>query len=187
MKTAASTTGLFIFGSFLCLAGCGQSTDPDPTRSTGSPQEKIVIDMTSPAVSIADAPIPEPADVQIEIGNTRYLFVLADHSTKDLLDLLTRTDEIARTSLDHFDELEIALIIHGPTVEIFTEKNYQKNKELVDLAARLDAFKVIDLKICERSLSGRGVTRDEIPSFIESVPYAPDEIKRLTEEGYINL
>ena len=67
------------------------------------------------------------------------------------------------------------------------EKNYEKNKELVDLAAKLDAFNVIDLKICEKSLSSRGVSQDEIPSFIEPVPYAPDEIKRLTEEGYINL
>ena len=37
------------------------------------------------------------------------------------------------------------------------------------------------------TLNKRGVDKDDIPAFIESVPFAPDEFKRLTSEGYINL
>ena len=42
-------------------------------------------------------------------------------------------------------------------------------------------------KICETSMSSMGVERSEVPAFIESVPYAPDEIRGLGEEGYIKL
>jgi intracellular sulfur oxidation DsrE/DsrF family protein len=179
---------ILILSISLFLAGCEQDTDPVPFNNTR--QGKIALN--APSREIITAPLPDdaavdPTDVQIEIGNTRYLFVMADHSTEDLKQLLIRADEITQTSLDHFDELEIALVIHGPIVEMFTEKNYQKNKELVDLAAKLDAFNVIDVKICEKSLANRGLSSKEIPSFIESVPYAPDEIKRLTADGYINL
>ena len=179
------TRYLLVLGSLFFLTGCEKTADPAALNK--AQQEKIVLNVPSQKTESADSTIINPTDIQIEIGNTHYLFVLADHSTQDLKDLLTRADEIAQTSLEHFDDLEIALVIHGPTVEMFMEKNYEKNKELVDLAAKLDAFNVIDLKICEKSLSSRGVSQDEIPSFIEPVPYAPDEIKRLTEEGYINL
>ena len=170
------------------LAGCDQDTDS--VRINDGGREKLALNAPPRGIVTSaedDSPLIEPTDVQIEIGNTRYLFVMADHSTDDLKDLLLRADEIAQTSLDHFDDLEIALVIHGPTVDIFTERNYQKNKELVDLAAKLDAFNVIDVKICEKSLTSRGLSSNQVPSFIESVPYAPDEIKRLTREGYINL
>ena len=33
----------------------------------------------------------------------------------------------------------IALVLHGPEVEIFTRKNYTKYRHIVDRAARLDA------------------------------------------------
>lgn len=187
MNTVTLTIYINIFIALFFLAGCNKGAGFDSAASSGTRREKAALNKPVPETSAPAAPVMKPADVQIEIGNTRYLFVLADHSTEDLKALLTRADEIAQTSLDHFGNLEIELVIHGPTVEMFTQKNYPKNKELIDLAAKLDAFNVIDLKICEKSLASRGLSRDDIPAFIESVPYAPDEIKRLTQDGYINL
>jgi uncharacterized protein len=129
----------------------------------------------------------EDTSKQIDIGNTRYLFVVADHTTEELKSLLLRADELARSGTADPDELDIALVIHGPTVGMFTEDNYENNREMIDLAAKLDAFKVIDLKICEMSMSNMGVKREQVPRFIESVPFAPDEIERLKTNGYINL
>ena len=86
-----------------------------------------------------------------------------------------------------FEDIEIVLVLHGPDINLFTHNNYKDNKTLVDLAAKLDAFNIIDMKICETSMSSMGVSRSEVPVFIESVPYAPTEIRNLTDDGYINL
>jgi hypothetical protein len=166
----------------LALAGCallpGCGADTDSTVATGA----------SPiAVPAAPARNQPPANTQVALGNTRYLFVVRDHSEEELEALLHRVDDIARESLDRFDNLKIALVIHGPSVRRFTQQSYASNRELVDLAAKLDAFEVIDVKICETSLSAEGVSRADIPSFIDPVPFAPDEIARLGAEGFVSL
>lgn len=161
-----------------------------PRLAAPAPGMAAVPQSPAPAQPAVPVPGDDPASasgVQVEIGNTRYLFVLGEHSVVELEALLRRADEIAQTSLDHFDELDIALVIHGPSVNLFTRGTYPQNRELIDLAAKLDAFHVIDVKICEVSMANAGVSRSEIPEFIESVPFAPDEIRRLTAEGYINL
>ena len=101
--------------------------------------------------------------------------------------LLSRAEEIRETHADGYEDLEIVLVLHGPDIDIFRQQNYDKHKPLVDLAARLDAFDIIDMRICEATMSSMGVERSEVPAFIESVPYAPREISRLLDEGYINL
>jgi len=55
----------------------------------------------------------------------------------------------------------------------------------VDEAARLDAFDVVDIRICQTMMEARGIGPDDIPSFIEQVPYGPGEVERLVEDGYL--
>jgi len=136
--------------------------------------------------TVMQSPVTTPYS-QFEIGNTRYLFVLNEHSMEEMHSLLLRADEIARTSSGEFDELEIAMVIHGPTVNLFRQDNRIHNSEIIELAEKLNTSNVINFKICETSLSREGVNREEIPKFIESVPFAPDEIERLKGNGYLNL
>ena len=117
----------------------------------------------------------------------RYLFDVEEHSLEELKSLLQRVEEVTAKDQENKDELDIVLILHGPDINLFINKNYEKNKYIVDLAARLDAFDVIDMKICDTAMSELGVSRTDVPAFIESVPYAPTEIERLTDEGYISL
>ena len=121
------------------------------------------------------------------IGNTQYLFDVSDHSPEELEALLFRAEEIRETHAEGFEQLKIVLVLHGPDIDIFRQENYTRHKPIVDLAAKLDAFEIIDMKICQKTMSDMGVERSEVPAFIETVPYAPNEIKRLTESGYINL
>ena len=82
----------------------------------------------------------------------------------------------------------IALVLHGPEVEIFFRENYQRYKNIVDLAARLSAFEVVDIKICRTRL--RFLEQDEVGlfPFVSTVAFGPDEIARLTdEEGYVRF
>ena len=82
----------------------------------------------------------------------------------------------------------IALVLHGPEVEIFFRENYKRYKNIVDLAARLTAFRVVDIKICRTRL--RFLEQDEASlfPFVGTVAFGPDEIARLTEEeGYVRF
>jgi len=82
----------------------------------------------------------------------------------------------------------IALVLHGPEVEIFFRENYKRYKNIVDLAARLTAFQVVDIKICRTRL--RFLEQDETSlfPFVGTVAFGPDEIARLTEEeGYVRF
>ena len=82
----------------------------------------------------------------------------------------------------------IALVLHGPEVEIFFRENYKRYKNIVDLAARLTAFQVVDIKICRTRL--RFLEQDEASlfPFVGTVAFGPDEIARLTEEeGYVRF
>jgi intracellular sulfur oxidation DsrE/DsrF family protein len=157
------------------LSGCGADTGGGAPPGSAAPPP------------VASAEFRPAANAQVALGNTRYLFVVRDHSGAELDALLHRVDDIARESLDRFDNLRIALVIHGPAVRQFAQKNYSANRELIDLAAKLDAFEVIDVKICERSLTSEGLSKADIPSFIDPVPFAPDEIARLGTEGFVSL
>ena len=79
------------------------------------------------------------------------------------------------------------MILHGPDIGWFTIDYYNDNRELVDLAKRLDTFDIIDLKVCETTMENMEIDRKQIPAFIASVPYAPGELIRLSNEGYIHL
>ena len=82
---------------------------------------------------------------------------------------------------------QIALILHGPEIEHFRISSYGENREIVDLAAKLDAFNVIDIKMCNTAMDQLEVNRQEVPAFIEIVPYGPKEVERLQRKGFLKL
>ncbi|MBI2970547.1 MAG: hypothetical protein HYY36_07360 [Gammaproteobacteria bacterium] len=181
-----------LFTAMMALAAAACDTgEPLPVPATASPAiSRPPAAMPGPVVAeapVAAAAAPLSHNTQFELGDTRILFVTQFHSESELEALLHRADEIARTSPDGPGQTQIALVVHGPSIEHFRQKNYTRNKALIDLAARLDALNVMDVKICEFSLNKAGIPRSEIPAFIESVPFAPDEIRRLTEAGYVTL
>ncbi len=171
----------FIAGALLILGACESDTDSQTTVSAPAQIQEFEKLTT---VAVEDIPEENP---QFNIGNTQYLFDVSNHSAEELEALLYRAEEIREAHAEGYDDLEIVLILHGPDINFFRQENYIKHKPIVDLAAKLDAYDIIDMKICETTMSNMGVARSEVPAFIESVPYAPDEIRRLGEEGYINL
>jgi intracellular sulfur oxidation DsrE/DsrF family protein len=76
----------------------------------------------------------------------------------------------------------IAIILHGPEVEIFFKDNYEEYKKIVDLAARLSAFGVVDVRVCETQSGIMGRSRSSIHPFIGTVPFGPTEGKRLLDQ-----
>ena len=94
---------------------------------------------------------------QITIGKTHYLFDIANHEPEQIKTLLERAEALSDHAKSNNDQSKIAFVIHGPDVDLFDKKNYKTNKEIVDMAARLDAFDVIDFKVCQTAADSRGI------------------------------
>ena len=187
---------LALAGIIPLLTGCEQNNPSamDQTKiqtpAVAGAETSVVshAELQTPAVAGPESSVDRgPAQTQFTIGNQSYLFDISDHTMEELEALLHRAEEITQVESEKFDQLDIVMILHGPDIDWFREQNYEKNKKLVDLAAKLDAFDIIDLKVCETTMAKRGVNPEELPAFIEPVPYAPDEMARLQQEGYINL
>lgn len=79
-----------------------------------------------------------------------------------------------------------SFVLHGPEVSVFFRDNYQQHKGLVDLAARLSAFGVIDIQVCETQTGVLGRDRTHLMPFVGTVPFGPAEEERLIQrEGYV--
>jgi len=111
-----------------------------------------------------------------------YLEVSPSNS-EDLNALFTELEQSLEGALP--DEDPVVVVLHGDEALSFTSSGYRSNRELVDRAARLDAYRLIDVKMCETWMKENGIDPGEIPAFIETIPYAPEEIDRLKSEGYV--
>ncbi len=113
----------------------------------------------------------------------KFIAQLHANTPQELAGLLNRAEAWAQGS-NTYPAHPIAIILHGPEVRVFIKKNYSKYQSLVDQAAKLDAFKVVDIKICERWMGFNDVSRDQLPPFVDTVPFGPAEEKRLIKTGY---
>lgn len=75
----------------------------------------------------------------------------------------------------------VVLVIHGAEVGIFFKENYSMYKPIVDLAARLSAFKVVDIRVCETSARWEGLDLKTLFPFVDTVVYGPAEVVRLID------
>lgn len=118
-----------------------------------------------------------------------YLIRIDQNKTEEVEAALQRAEAFYQEGLSFLSKSPpIALVLHGPEVEIFFRENYKRYKSIVDLAARLSAFEVVDIKICRTRL--RFLEQDEksLFPFVGTVAFGPDEIARLTdEEGYVRF
>lgn len=109
---------------------------------------------------------------------------IQEHSAEEMLALLQRAEKIASGQDVYRTREPVMLVLSGDEIELFKRDNYRDNKALVDLAARLDAFNVIDVKVCRHWTGQRGIELTDLPPFIEGVSSADQESKRLESAGY---
>jgi intracellular sulfur oxidation DsrE/DsrF family protein len=132
-----------------------------------------------------NAVVEFPATLPEDDKSVRTVIDISVHTLEGLKVLFDRAEDLAMRPQAQGQGASIVLVLHGPEVEFFAIGNYEKYKDIVDQAARLDAFDVVDVKICQTMLDARGIERDDIPSFIEQVPVGPVEIERLVRQGYV--
>lgn len=138
-----------------------------------------------PLLPAQSAPASPVTSLTAEAG--RYLFNVTLHTPEEIAGLLKRAEELTRTTHADSRGTGIALVLHGPEIEIFAKKNYSRFRKTVDQAARLDAGRIIEVKMCLTEMKHLGIREEDIPAFIEIVPYGPDEEMRLRQRGYVYL
>jgi len=115
-----------------------------------------------------------------------YLARIQQNSPKDVKLALLRAEELYLGGEISDQQPPLAFVLHGPEVAIFFKNNYADFKSIVDLAARLSAFGVIDVAVCRTRLGVMGQDPAKLFPFVSTVPFGPDEVERLlTEEQYV--
>lgn len=131
-------------------------------------------DRQAPGADTRDEPLPDRSVLDISV-----------HTLDELRVLLDRAEQLAPRLLEANRGGSVVLVLHGPEVEFFSSKNYDKYRAIVDQAARLDAFDIVDVKICQTMMNIKGISRDDIPAFIEQIPDGRLEVERLLGSGYV--
>ena len=118
--------------------------------------------------------------------STKLQANIEHHTLEELKRLLVQAEFIANdeASSEYESDEPIAVVLHGSEIIAFVRSNYRNNKALVDLAARLDAFNVIEVKVCKRWMGANGIVESQLPPFIEPVPFGLGERERLQKAGY---
>lgn len=137
-----------------------------------------------PAPAGAD-PRPLPAPLSSDSG-PRLVFDVAVESREELLDMLRRAETLSE-GYDSRDVEAIALVLHGPELRYFDLRQLGANREVIELAGRLDARRVIEIMACEAMLDSLEIPAEHLPGYIDLVPYGPDEVDRLRGQGYKSI
>jgi intracellular sulfur oxidation DsrE/DsrF family protein len=109
-------------------------------------------------------------------------------STAQQLDVVLNRAEVLRELFDPEQHGRIAIVLHGDELQLFQKQNYSSNQSVVERARMLDEDNIIDIKACQTMMRVLEIEQNELPGFIEQVPFAPAEIERLQrEEGFTRL
>ena len=101
--------------------------------------------------------------------------------------MLDRAEDL-RELFDPDQHSRIAIVLHGDELQLFQKRNYASNQSVVDRARLLDQDNIIDIKACQTKMRMLDIGENELPSFIEQVPFAPAEIERLQrQQGFTRL
>ena len=137
------------------------------------------------AVVLPEEGIP-PSGVQGLQPGSKIQAVVRLHTAEELQALLTRAEELSR-SVDYRNNEPVRLVLSGDEIAIFVRSSYRGNKALVDLAARLDAFNVVELKVCQNWMARNKVETADLPAFLDPVTNGAEEVTRMQLEGYASF
>ena len=116
-----------------------------------------------------------------------YVFSVTVSSSQQLDVVLDRAEDL-RALFNPEEHGKIAIVLHGDELQLFQKNNYASNQSVVERARLLDQDNIIDIKACQTMMRALEIEQNELPSFIEQVPFAPTEIERLqNQEGFTRL
>lgn len=151
---------------------------PSSGAGTGSPVAQPV---SMPSKPVDNMDPPSPAATDREAGGGVYIET-TEASREDLEALFAGLEDAIAGELIEQDP--IVVVLHGADAGAFVRQNYARNKMLVDQAALLDSYGLIDVRMCTTWLVKNGFDAKDLPPYIDTVRYARDEVNRLVAEGF---
>lgn len=146
----------------------------------------LMIFLSSPIAIARDASVLKSFPAQN--SSKRILFSVTLHTEAEIESLLRRAELLSRKLKPHNkNHAGIALVLHGREIKMFDKKNYKRYRSIIDNAARLDANDILEIKVCKTLMDELNIKDEDMPSFVEIVPYGPDEEDRLITKGYTYL
>lgn len=119
--------------------------------------------------------------------SSRYLTRIELHTAGELMAALQRADHLYLSGEHQIGvDTPVAFVLHGPEARVFMTLNYAGNQALVNLAAKLSALDVVDIKVCKTWMGSATIDELQLLPFVGTVPYGPAEEQRLIdEEGFV--
>ena len=141
----------------------------------------LAADPVTPSITLS------PMTNDENFGTEKYVFDVVIHNPEDMDKLLGRIESLAQKSPPGEDSPGLALVLHGPEIAFFSRRNYPKYMNLVDRAAALDKKGIIDVKVCDTMIRELNIKNEDLPDYVEHVPYGPAEVERLVRQGFIRM
>lgn len=130
--------------------------------------------------------LPVVVFAQAALPSNGYLARINNDSPEEVADALKRAEMLYKEGLLPKDTDPIAIVLHGPEVEVFFKDKYEEYKNIVDLAQRLSELGVVDVRVCETQTGILGRSRSSIHPFIGTVNFGPTEVDRLLrQQNYV--
>lgn len=113
----------------------------------------------------------------------KYLADISIHSAQELFDILARADMLlAHGQYSPADASPVIFLLHGDEARILFKAQYRQNKPVVDLAAKLAALNVVDIKVCDIWMQANNLYSRDLQPFVGVVGDAVAEANRLIDE-----
>lgn len=115
-----------------------------------------------------------------------YLARIEQNNPEEVAEALKRAERFYLTEGMRADFSPVVFVLYGPEVAIFFKENYLRYRPIVDLAAKLSALKVVDIRVCETQSRGLELDLKMLYPFVGTVPVGAVEETRLIEmEKYL--
>ena len=116
-------------------------------------------------------------------GEPRFVADIELQTSAEFVELLQRASQLLVDGAVPQDGVaRVSLVLHGPVIRDLLRQNYSENRELVNLAASLTALQVVEIKACQTWMASNEVNSADLQPFVETVSFAPRELRRLIEE-----
>lgn len=119
---------------------------------------------------------------QSDLPPSGYLARINHDSPEEVANALERAQMLYDEGRLPENSDPLAIVLHGPEVEVFFKDNYDEYKNIVDLAQRLSEKGVVDVRVCETQTGIMGRSRSSIHPFIGTVNFGPSEVDRLLRQ-----
>lgn len=137
-------------------------------------------------LTLAEPVALRPDYAQDLVANTAYIAEIELHTAEELHDILKRADQLFNGAEFATGSRPVKLILHGAEALALQQSHYRQNKALVDLAAQLSAFDVVDIRVCETWMQVQKIDAKTLQPFVGTVANGPKEKQRLMQQqGYV--